>query len=129
MRDLEQVKIELLKKFQSITSNEKDKLFVRPMNSVVKIQIQMDYDLEVFGFDFLQFVEKVNTIDAPGRKHSAAIIGLCAGVGKGCPKYPENEQLWFLFEDEEGIRHFCELRTAEELKGEVITLLETPALA
>jgi len=109
----------LNKKLAEISVKISDKLSRIKANDGQMIDIRPDYDPEEFGFSPGQFVSRTG-----GCGHgSFSYLGICVGVGKGCPNDPEKDEIWFLFQHEEGISHFCN-KNAKDFEESDILLVE-----
>lgn len=118
MEDSSQIKDQLKKKLEKITKTlEVGKLLVTG-NGGGQIELKTDFDVKKFGYSAGQFVRRVTC--SCGCQTS---IGLVVGVGKGCPKNPDNEDLWFLWERDRGISHYCE-STAKDFEKHGFVLLD-----
>jgi len=68
-----------------------------------EITVSKIYDLEKFRLKPGQFIQMEYGCSC----HPQNKIGICVGVGKGCPKDKEADELWLLMEENDGIIHFC----------------------
>lgn len=98
----EEIKSYLQEKLKGITfsQNEQNIEVVTKENGTLLLNKS---ETERFGFKFGDFVQVVYGC----RCHPKNEIALCVGVAKGCPGDPENEELWFLFEEDNFLSHFC----------------------
>lgn len=99
--DYQLIKDQLIKTLYEITIPLSKTLSLVRACSGHNIEIRNNYPIEEFGFSTGQFVKET----CPCGSHFR--IMLCVGVGKGCPDNPDEEELWFLFQDDAGIRHIC----------------------
>ena len=121
-KDEKTIKEELLKRLSEISEKKSDELSLVTANGGGKVEITTKYDPGEFGFASGQFIkiEVGGNLCGGGGEEK---IGLCVGVGKGCPNDAEEDNLWFLLEGRIGISHFCGDR-AEDFENCGAFLLE-----
>lgn len=115
-RDIVLIKNQLENKLAEITIKKSKKFSLLTDVEGDHIEISSDYDHKKFGFSKGQFIKK--NVHSIGSK-----IGICVGVGKGCSHEPERIEIWFLWQNDEGISHYCGKR-AEDFKRYNFVLLE-----
>ena len=99
-----EIKQGLLSQWLKITLSSNNETSVLLANDgKTEITISSNYDLEKFRFQSGQFIQ----MEYGCCCHPQNKIGVCVGVGKGCPKNKEAEDLWLLIEEGIGIMHFC----------------------
>jgi len=107
---------QLRKKLSEITKTKSDKLFIVSSNNGKPIEINSSYSEEEFGFSAGQLVKGILKPEMRPR------IGICVGIGKGCPDSNKEDQLWFLFHGYNGIVHFCGNRKKDFEKEKIVLL-------
>jgi len=121
-----EIKQSLLSKLSKITTCEDDKESIILGADETTVIVRKKYDKEKFRFLPGQFIQVIYGCSCDQRNE----IALCVGVGKGCSKDKERDELWFLFEENGGISHFCGARVEEfnrwEKEGELILLEPEP---
>lgn len=117
----EEIKSYLQEKLKRITSSEDEKGIEVVTGENGRFLLSKS-KIERFGFRYGDFIQVVYGCSC----HLKVEIALCVGVAKGCPGDPEREELWFLFEDDDFLSHFCgdrkESFEQKESKGELLRL-------
>ncbi|MFA6393109.1 MAG: hypothetical protein WCW54_03430 [Candidatus Paceibacterota bacterium] len=107
---------ELKNELACITTKKSDTSSIILLSSGNEISITSDYNPKEFGFSPEDFVSvPCNCGCILGFK-----IGICVGVGKGCSKSPEQDELWFFLQGNKGITHFCGARANDFAKNGVV---------
>lgn len=97
----QEIKTGLLVKFEKIAEKNGNSITI-PGRDGTKIAITTEYSVDEFGFSPGQFIQVEYDYFS-----FQSWIGLCVGVGKGCPHDSDREEVWFLLENDKGVSHFC----------------------
>ena len=115
-KNVEDVILDLRKRLVEITTVDFGKYFVKGLKTDMTFELRPDYDCMEFGFHVGQIVKRVFSVNC----RPVETLGVCAGVGKGCLKDPDEDQIWFLWDKEDGVTHYCSERAIDLFKNNIL---------